>query len=148
MKSFKIILKVALSTVLGLSMLMYSSCDGDPGETQTKQEEVTEMLVGKTWKVQSVAVDNVDKSSLFTGMAISFSNTGFTVTNPGPVWPASGTWSFTSDEATFFKRNDNVEVKVEPTATTLKLTLSWTKTTLGPGKVASVAGQHVFTFGL
>jgi hypothetical protein len=148
MKPSKIIFHAALSAILCLSMLMYSSCDGDPGATQTRQEEVTAMLVGKTWKLQSVSVDNVDKSSLFTGMTISFSNSSFTVTNATPVWPASGTWSFTSDEATFVKRNDNVEVKVEPTATTLKLTLSWTKTTLGPGKVASIAGQHVFTFGL
>src|SRR5687768_17224974 len=107
MKSAKILLQFAFSAILGLSMMMYSSCDGDPGETQTKQEEVTEMMVGKTWKMQSVQVDNVDKSSLFTGMTISFSNTGFTVTNPGPVWPATGTWSFTSEEATFITRNDN-----------------------------------------
>ncbi len=35
----------------------------------------------------------------------------------------------------------------EISATKLVLALAWTKTTLGGGRVESVAGQHVFTFG-
>lgn len=148
MKSISIIVTAILCT----GILFISSCGGDgdpdPGTNQNKQEEVTALLVGKTWKVQSVSVDGVDRSSMFTGMTIAFTNTGFTVTNAGPVWPATGTWTYTDAEANFIKRSDNLEVQVAATASTLTLTLTWTRTTLGPGKAESVAGKHVFVLGL
>lgn len=140
--------KLAVTCVACISMLTFIACGGDPTPSQTKQEEVTALLVGKTWKVQSVQVAGVDKTTDFTGMTISFTSTGFTVTSAGPTWPATGTWSFTNTEATTFKRSDDVEVQVEATSTSLKLTFNWTKTTLGPGRKNSVAGTHVFTFGL
>lgn len=130
-----------------VSFLALSSCDGDE-PSMTKQEEVTALLVGKTWKIQSVNVGGVDKSSMFSGMTLQFTSNSVTASNGGIVWPSSNTWTFTSDEATTLRRSDGVDVQVEATETTLKLTLNWTKTTLGPGRVSSVAGTHVFTFGL
>jgi len=151
MKSIRIVTQAVLSTIVCLSLMLFSACGGggDPEpDGPTKQEEVTALLVGKTWKVQSVQVDGVDKSSMFTGMTVAFTSNGFTVTNAGPVWPATGTWTYTSAEAQFIKRSDNVEVEVAATATALTLTLTWSKTTLGPGKVGSIAGKHVFVLGL
>jgi hypothetical protein len=144
-----------ITAAICVSMLTYMSCggDGDPGpggngNEETRKEEVTALLVGKTWKIQSVTVDGTDRSSLFTGLQVSFTASAMTITNPGPVWTGVSTWTFTNDDATAFRRNDNIEVLVEPTATTLKLTLTWNKTTLGSGRAGSVAGRHVFTFGL
>lgn len=132
-----------------------SSCDSggdDPTTQMTKQEEVTSLLVGagstpKTWTMQSVAVDGVDKSTLFGGMTIKFTAGTFTVANGGPLWPATGTWTFTSDQAITIKRDDGTEVQVQATATSLKLTMTWNKKTFGTGRTTSVSGQHVFTFG-
>jgi hypothetical protein len=149
MKSERVALQAVLSALMITSLVVFSSCGGggDPEPAVTKKEEVTALLVGKSWKIKSVSVDNVDKTSMFTGLIVTFTSTGFTVTNPDPIWPATGTWSFTNNDATFIKRNDNLEMEIAATATELNVTLNWNKTTLGPGRVGSVSGRHVFVFG-
>jgi hypothetical protein len=144
----------AMRILLGLLMLlvMFLGSCGEEVEPSA-EEQNTELLMGtastgKTWKVQSVTVDGVDKSSLFTGMTIRFSKGNMTVTNGGVVWPATGTWTFSTSEATTIKLGNGTEIGLEVSETILKLTLTWTKNTFGPGRVSSVAGKHVFTFGL
>ncbi len=45
------------------------------------------------------------------------------------------------------KRSDGVEITVvEASATTLRLSLQWSKGSLEAGRTGSVAGNHVFTF--
>ena len=95
--------------------------------------------------MQSVSVDGLDQTSVYKGLALNFTATSFTSTNGGVVWPASGTWSFTSTDATAIKRDDGIQVNMVVTDTTLKLTLTWTKTTFNGGRVESVKGQNVFT---
>ena len=142
------LLLYALVMLVVIVQLM--SCGGSKSDptpaTPSAQDDVKTKLTANNWNMQSVSVDGVDKSSLYNGLTIKFSGTTFTVTNGGPVWPASGSWSFTADDGTKIKRDDGIEVLVEATATTLKLTLTWTKTTLGSGRVESVKGQNVFTF--
>ena len=136
-----------LSILALLAITLFSSCDKPV--TPPTPEEITSALLtasGVTWKIQDVKVDGVDKTSLFTGLTLKFTAGSFTTTNGGPVWPASGTWMFTSDQATTIRRNDNIEVQVQVTATSLKLTLAWDKDTIGPGRSKSVHGQHVFSF--
>jgi hypothetical protein len=137
--------------LLVLPVILFANCGPEPTAPLTKQEEVTQLLTGsgtssKTWHLQSVSIDGVDKSSLFTGMTLSFTSSSFTVSNGGPVWPATGTWTFTSDAATTIRRNDGLEMTVDATSSSLKLTLTWSKNTFGPGRQLSVSGQHVFTF--
>lgn len=131
------------------AITLFSSCDPAP-PAPTQEEVVTALLTGdgsaKTWTVQSVKVDGVDKSSLFSGMTIKFTEGTFTVTNGGPLWPGSGSWSFTNDQAVTIERNDGTEIDVSVTETSLTLTMPWNKTTFGPGRTKSVSGQHVFTF--
>ena len=144
---------VAFLLIAALAILVHlSGCKGgasDPTPTPvSKQDEVKAKLTSPTWKMQSVTVDGTDKTSIYKDLSLKFSATGFTSTNGGIVWPTTGTWTFTSTEATAIKRDDGLVVTLqEVTDTSLKLALTWSKTTLGSGRIESVSGQHVFSFG-
>ena len=148
----KIIATVVLyMTVFGTSIQL-SSCGGASGDptpaTPSKQDEVKAKLTFATWKMQSVTVDGTDKTSVYKDLSLKFTASGFTSTNGGVIWPVTGTWSFADADATAIKRDDGLEVKLQDiTDTSLKLALTWSKTTLGPGRVGSISGQHVFSFG-
>jgi hypothetical protein len=90
-------------------------------------------------------VDGVDQSALYSGFTITFSPTGFTTTKGGVIWPASGTWNFQGTSTTTITRNDGSEVQIQVTSSSLTMTINWTTTTLGGGKVASTKGNNVFT---
>jgi hypothetical protein len=140
---------IAIAFLLACSQLI--SCGGgggDPEPEKTKAEEVTAKLTAGQWKVGLVTVDGVDQSALFKSFNITFTATSFSTTNGGVVWPASSTWSFTDANATGFSRSDGITVQLqEITDTSLKMSMAWSKNTLGPGRIESVKGQHVFTMG-
>ncbi|MBX2896895.1 MAG: hypothetical protein KF763_15720 [Cyclobacteriaceae bacterium] len=146
---FKISVLKLLLVIFSVSALFFiSGCkkkEDDP--KPSKQDEVTSVLTSATWKVSSVTVDGVDKTELYAGLTLRFTPTNYTSTNGVPVWPATGAWSFTTEEANAFQRSDGVLVEIiEVTATSLKLKLDWDETTLGSGRVGSVEGDHVFSF--
>ena len=137
--------KFVATALLMTSMLLLLNCKGkDPEPSAT--DKVKAQLTSSTWTLQKVTVDDVDQTSAYSGMTIKFTETTYTTTKGGLVWPASGTWAFTDDTATAFKRDDGVEVKTAATDTSLTLTLTWAKTTLGSGRVESTKGVHIFTF--
>ena len=141
------LLITTVATIVHLSGCKGGAADPAPA-VASKQDEVKAKLTSPTWKMQSVTVDGTDKTSIYKDLSLKFSASGFTSTNGGAVWPASGTWTFTSAEATAIKRDDGLVVTLqEVTDTSLKLALTWSKTTLGPGRVESVSGQNVFSFG-
>jgi hypothetical protein len=145
MKTHKTVLAAMLLTAFSCFLFSLTGCD--EGGSVSKQEEVTAKLTAATWKVGTVTVDGVDKTSIYNGLTLKFNASGYTATNSGAVWPGSGTWNFTSEEATAIKRNDGLEISIEDaTDTSLKLKLTWTKTTLSTGREQSVAGTHVFSF--
>src|SRR5436190_15915809 len=87
-KSYSILI-LNIITLIGLHSL--SSCDKkDP----TPQQINTKLLKSKTWQVQSVTIDDVDKTSDFTGLTLQFQKSTYTTINGGVVWPSSGTWVF------------------------------------------------------
>ena len=93
-------------------------------------------------------MDGADKTDIYGDLSLKFTSSVFTSTNGEALWPASGTWTFTTDDATAIKRDDGLVVTLqEVTDTSLKLALTWSKTTLGSGRIESVSGQHVFSFG-
>ncbi|MEI9919912.1 MAG: hypothetical protein WDO14_14105 [Bacteroidota bacterium] len=145
----KLFLSIAL---LVMVVIVFDSCGGggnDPGPAeQTPKEKVTALLASGQWKIKSLMIDGVAKSS-YPGLAITFGATGgYSSTGGTPVWPTSGTWAFTDDTATAFKRDDQVVVTIESIDQgNLKLALDWSQTSLGPGRVTSVTGKHEFTFG-
>jgi hypothetical protein len=137
----------ALHVVLISSML---SCGGKndpaPAAANADQQAVKAKLTSGTWRMQNVTVDGIDQTSVFNGFTIKFTESGFTTTDGGAAWPVSGSWSFSSADATVFKRDDGLEVTVDVTDTTLTLTLTWTKTTLSGGRTTSLKGKNVFSF--
>lgn len=120
--------------------------NGGPGGDEVVR--VTGLLTSATWKLNSVTVDGVAKN-LFPGMTLTFAATNsYTAMNGSPVWAGTGTWSLTDASAKTFIREDQVAVAIESiTNTNLTLSLTWSKNTLGSGRVESIAGKNVFVFG-
>jgi len=149
MKAFNSIkTRFNITTLALIALGFLSSCDSsDDVPALSKMDEVKAILIASPWKVNTVSVDGVDKTITYKDLGLTFTETGFTAVSGGPVWPASGTWSFTSATATAFTRNDGLEVSIEEaTATSLKLALTWNKNTIGQGRQQSISGQHVFDF--
>ena len=136
------VLMLVVAIIEGLFTQLSSCKKKDPTPTE---DIVTKRLIANNWIMQSVTVDGADKTSVYPGLTIKFTESSFTTTHGGVVWPASGIWEYTSTDHTVIKRNDGLPVTVEVTDTTLKLSLIWATTTLG-GRIASVQGQHVFNF--
>jgi len=129
-------------------MIALDACKGggDP-EPETESERVTKLLTTGTWKLNSLTIDGVAKSS-FDGMTITFTNGSYTSTKGEPVWPSSGTWSLSDATAKTISRSDQTPVSIDAIdANNLTLSLTWTKTTLGPGRASSIAGKHTFVMG-
>jgi hypothetical protein len=141
-KATNILYLLPLAFIVVLTGLM--SCkDDDP----SPQEKATNLLTSSTWKIKTVSVDATDRTSLYPGLTLTFTATGYTTTNGGVIWPADGTWSFKDQSATVITRSDGLEITIqELSETSLKLAFTWAKTTLGSGRVQSVSGQHVMTF--
>lgn len=136
--------------ILALFVLFLSGCGKtDPAPAaQTDAQKNTTLITAGTWALQTVQVDAVDKTTVYKDLKLTFSSTGFTATGGGSVWPATGTWKFADDTGKVITRGDGLSVNLtEVSATKLVLTLTWTKNTLDGGRVESVAGQNVFTFG-
>ncbi len=148
-KSIAINIKLSLLFLLAASII--SSCGGggsdDPDPVPpTAAETNTQLLSSGTWKVSSVKVDGVNQTSLFTGFTLNFTSSTYTTTNGDPVWPTSGTWSFTNTEATTVKREDGVIISISSiSSSNFVFTLTWDKATFGSGRTSSVKGTHTFT---
>lgn len=149
MKHIVISLRLSKLVFLTLSVILFLSACSEDGEPKlSKAEEVTALLISGTWKVNAVAVDGVDRSSVYPGLSISFTSTGFTTLNGGKIFPANGTWEFTSEEANAIERNDGLVIDIiSISESQLKLGLTWASGTIGTGRVSSVGGDHVLTFG-
>jgi len=132
------------SLAIVVFLLVLSGCsESTPSATTVTYNQ----LKANAWRISSVTVDGTDQTALFSGMTLAFTAAEYSTSKGGVVWPASGTWSFTDDTGKKIKRSDNVEVLItEITDTTLKLSLNWTTGTFGPGRVSSIAGNHVFSF--
>lgn len=129
--------------LMGLVTLV--GCKKDDPKPET--ERIKELLRTNTWRIQSVTVDGTDQSTLFTGLTLTFTDTNYSTTNGGVVWPASGSWSFVDNTAKKIIRSDGLEIRVEEvTGTSLKLGLTRTAGSLGTGRIESVAGNHTFSF--
>ena len=148
MKSINNRYSILATTLVIVTLLLISSCGGDPPAPQeTEVEKATKLLAG-TWTVQNVTVDGTDRTSVYKDVRITFSGTSLTATNGGQIWPATTTWRFADETAKTISRGDGLTITVnELMATKFVAGLTWTKSTLGGGRAESVSGQHVFTFG-
>lgn len=140
------VLNFAFSLISIVLILMMAACGSDDPQPET--DRVSALLTASPWKIQSVTVDGTDKTATFGGLILTFLSTNFTTTNGGIIWPANGTWTFADTAAKSITRSDGVSITLEDVnETKLVLKLNWTKTTLGGGRVSSIAGSHTFTFG-
>jgi hypothetical protein len=147
MKTISSTLKITTLAAVTVSLLFLNSCKkDDPAIAET--DRVAGLLKASTWKMQSVMVDGTDRTTIYTGLILNFTANGYTTTNGGAVWPASGTWLFADVTAKLITRSDGLALTVEEITTTkLSLKLTWSKSTLGGGRTSSLAGVHVFVFG-
>jgi hypothetical protein len=138
-------INIAASLFVIIGLLFLTSCKKDDPEPETAR--IQKILAANSWVIQTVTVNEVDQTNLFTGLTLSFTKTNYSTTNGGVVWPASGTWEFVDETAKTIVRNDGLQITInEVTNTSLKLSLTWSTTTLGGGRTASVAGDHEFSF--
>src|SRR5260221_9985382 len=144
MKTKTNFLRIAVS---GIVFVMVASLLGCGKKNTPSPAQVnTNILSSHGWMLQSLQVDNVDKTSLYTGMTLSFTATNYTTTKGAPVWVASGTWAFSGNDGKIITRDDQIDVSIDQIADSqLVLSLTWNKTTLGAGRQASVSGKHVYT---
>jgi hypothetical protein len=144
MKKFNI-LYVVMSAVTIVAMTFLSGCHKDEPESPTSING--KILSSHDWKLQSLSVDGVDKTSLYSGMTLSFTTNTYSTTNGAPVWALTGTWSFPGTDATIIMRDDQTEVHVDQiTQDQLVLSLTWNKNTFGSGRSSSINGRHTYTF--
>ncbi len=138
---------ICVVTLAVITMLMLMAGCGGDSTAPSATEITTNQLKANTWRISSVMVDGVDKTSMYANMTLTFTSNSFSTTNGSVVWPASGTWDFVDSTAKTITRNDGLKITInEITNTSLKLSLTWSTTTLGGGRAASVAGDHDFSF--
>jgi hypothetical protein len=144
--------------LLCLLVVTYSSCKKDPGEIETPmptaKETTAGLLKGAAWVMSGVKVDDV-VLDLYKDLSIAFtadadgSNGKYTSVNGGVLWPASGTWTFKTDEAKAITRDDGLEITIDA-LTEKSMTISFTRagdTVFEGGRNNAVGGKHVLTLG-
>lgn len=134
-----------LSIALAIFTVQLSGCDS--AEPQSEVQKATEFLTSGSWLVETVTVGGVPATNTYKDLSITFSGASFQSVNGDPIWPATGTWSFSDDTAKKIVRNDGIELTVvELTSSVFSFEMVWSKTTLGTGRTNSLTGRHVFTF--
>jgi hypothetical protein len=130
--------------IIPLLAIMFIGCDDD----ELEQDRVRNLLInGGSWNLQSATVDGVNQFDTYSGLVLTFSSTGFSSTNGGVAWPATGSWEFEGGSSSTLVRSDGISVIIETvTQKDLELTFEWDKTTFESGKKRSVSGQHTFVF--
>lgn len=130
-----------------LNLFFFAACRNDDSP-QLETDKIRQTLTSGTWIIQSVTIDGVDNTDMYAGLTLTFTNSGFTVTNAGVVWPSTGVWTFPDETGKRILRGDDLLIEVrEINDSRLVLALNWTSTTFGPGRISSISGEHVFTFG-
>lgn len=139
-------MKIKILLFLILCSALLTCCKKE--EPLTAKEERQQLITSaKEWTLQSLTIDGADKTSLYAGLTLHFTDTGFTAQNGLPIWPVSSSWSFTDETGTTITRDGDVQLSIiEITETKLVIRLQWQNSTFAPGRVRSLKGEHIFTF--
>jgi hypothetical protein len=154
MKPFRILSFFALIVIL----VAYSGCGG----TDTPSEPLTDTQLtklAKTWKVASVSLDGVDKTSDYSSFQLVFSGTkgntvfGYSTSSRPPLspWKASGSWEYGAAVETQLIRDKGTADELPMTYAVTETTLQITFTFNGSGytsRTGVVKGQWVFNMRL
>jgi hypothetical protein len=140
----KSITKILLFPIVVVGLLFTNGCGGDE---PSASEVMLKKLMAHPWQLSSALVDGTDKTSVYSGLSLTFTKTNITATDITPSWPTTGTWEFTDGKAIAIIRNDDLEIQlVEVSKDVLKISYTWSSTTFEPGRVKSVSGNHVLSF--
>lgn len=154
MKSLRILSLMALVGVL----VTFSNCGDDPPPAPPVTDVQFDKLA-KTWKINSVTLDGVDKTADYTGFQLALSGTkgsppfNYTTSSRPSLspWKASGTWDFGAAPETQIIRDKGTadELPVTYAVTESTLTVSFTFNGTGyTARTGVVKGAWVYTFGL
>ncbi len=138
-------IKYLISTALIIAVILSTGCK-KKNDDPTPQDNQKKLLInnGVAWILGSVTKDGLDVTDQFQGFQLIVGDFTFSTSKSLPsAWPASGTWSFANEAGTLVNRNDGVQIQVQVSATSLKLTFSVTGLG-GGGRVGSVDGGYVF----
>ncbi len=134
-----------LFVLLLLACLISASCGSDDPSGPTVQELTFEKLAG-SWTFGtngSIVLDGQDISANYPGFALSFADGTYTTTNAGDLFEASGTWQWTSEQATSVLLDTGVEVTIIDLSETA-FRFSFTHAGTG-GTAAGTAGNYTIT---
>lgn len=154
MKAFRILSLLGLVVIL----LTYSGC-GDDSSPPVPVTDVQLEKLAKTWKVDAVTLDGVDKKADYASFQLLISgtkgNTSFGYTTSGrpslSPWKSGGTWEFGTAPETQIIRDKGTADELPMTYAVTETTLSISFTFNGAGYTARtgvVKGQWIFTFKL
>jgi len=146
-------------SLLGLVVLLltYSNCK----DKKSTPEPITDVQLGKlakTWKINTVTLDGVDKLADYTAFQLVLSgtkgNTSFGYSTSGrpalSPWKSSGSWEFGASPETQMIRDkgtaDELAMTYSVTETTLSISFSFNGS--GYSRTSVVKGQWVYTFKL
>jgi hypothetical protein len=131
--------------LLMVSVLLIQACKKD--DPQTEADKIRSLLISGEWNLETAIVDEVDKTSLYQGLILSFTRTSFTSVNGGVVWPSNGSWEFKDASGETIIRSDGLEIVIATIdESTLEISFTLAEGSLDEGRQSSVAGNHVFTF--
>jgi hypothetical protein len=119
------------------------SCGGD--DDPTLQDLAFEKLSG-SWDLSqggAMIIDGQDASANFVGFAFSFTDGGYTTTNAGDLFRATGTWEW-ADEAAQQLNIDDGKVLTIQELTETQFVFSFTTNGVG-GAANGIAGNYTIT---
>ncbi len=110
MKNIKLIKTITFLFTLGILSAMSCGSEEDP----SAQQLAFEKLAG-SWDISqggSIVIDGQDATANFTGFAFSFTDGGYTTTNAGDMFRASGTWEWVNEEAQQLSIDDGKTITI------------------------------------
>lgn len=138
-------IKVRGSILLSLAVLslaiVFASCGGDDGPSQTPQE-IAQELLETTWTMTAITLDGSDVSDSYTGLTITIGDGTFTTTNAGDLFPATGTWDWIGETNNMIRTGRGKEITLNTLNETSTI-LSFLKTT--GNQAAGISGSYVIT---
>jgi hypothetical protein len=120
------------------------SCDN--GNTVVNPQDQLKTKLKGTWTIVSATLDNNDITSDFTGFSISFTETGYSISNGGTALPSTGSWAFSGDKTDRIVFDGDLEVKISFSSNDTKLRLEFTipDTIYDLGRKEVLGGDYVF----
>ncbi len=110
MKNIKLMKTITFLFTLGILSAMSCGNEEDP----SAQQLAFEKLAG-SWDISQgggIVIDGQDATANFTGFAFSFTDGGYTTTNAGDMFRASGTWEWVNEEAQELSIDDGKTITI------------------------------------